>query len=506
MLLTRRAAIAAGLIAALPFSARAATRQPGQLVFGLSTYPPNLQPWSNTGGAAITIKLLMYRGLLSYDANGALRAELAESWKRLPENGWEFTLRDAVFQNGAKVTSADVAWTLAEVAAEKSTAYLRNEFQGVARVETPDAKTVRIFMKQPTATLPGWLAGPHMPIIAKGSTDNGSTPIGAGPFRLTAQERGVSLELTAFDKFYRPGRPKLKSIRVTVFADETERVAALTTGDVDLIEFVPWQAFQAIETNKKLKLDATVGPFMNLLFNGRTGPFKDARLRRAVAFAIRRQEIVDAVFFGRGTTLGSIPIAPGSAFYDEKRAQSWHYDAAKAKALLAEAGVPNGFDCTLLATAQYGMHKGTAEIVQHHLGEIGIRVTLALPDWPQRVALGNRGAYEFAVFGTTADNNDPDGLAPLMDGALAPSYARSFGMETPELSALFVAGRAEFDEAKRRAVYADIETKFLETAPMVTLAWRAQAYAMAQDVTGFRNINGALTTYSGITLEDAAIG
>ncbi len=505
MLLTRRAAIAAGLIAALPGQARAA-RQPGQLVFGLSTYPPNLQPWSNTGGAAATIKLLIFRGLLSYDADGKLRAELAESWTRLPDNGWEFRLRDATFHNGAKVTAADVAWTIEQVAAEKSTAYLRAEFQGVARVETPDARTVRIFMKRPTATLPGWLAGPHMPVVARGSTDNGGPGIGAGPFRLTGQERGVSLELTAYDKFHRPGRPKLKSIRVQVYADETERVAALATGDVDLIEFVPWQAFQSIESNPKLKLDATVGPFMNLLFNGKAGPFRDARIRRAVAYGIRRQEIVDAVFFGRGTTLGSIPIAPGSAFHDAARAQTWHHDVARAKALLAEAGAAEGFDCTLLATAQYGMHKGTAEIVQHHLAEIGIRVKLTLPDWPQRVALGNRGQYEFAVFGTTADNNDPDGLATLMDGALAPSYARSFGMETPELSALFAAGRAEFDEAKRRAIYAEIETKFLETAPMVTLAWRAQAFAMARDVTGFRNINGMLTSYSGITLEDVAVG
>ncbi len=505
MLLTRRAAIAAGLIAALPGRARAA-RQPGQLVFGLSTYPPNLQPWSNTGGAAITIKLLIFRGLLSYDADGKLRPELAESWTRLPDNGWEFRLRDATFHNGAKVTSEDVRWTLEQVAAEKSTAYLRTEFQGVARVETPDARTVRIFMKQPTATLPGWLAGPHMPIVAKGSTDNNGPGIGAGPFRLTGQERGVSLELTAYDRFHRPGRPKLKSIRVQVYADETERVAALTTGDVDLIEFVPWQSFQAIEANPKLKLDATVGPFMNLLFNGKTGPFKDARVRRAVAYGIRRQEIVDAVFFGRGTTLGSIPIAPGSPFHDAARAQYWHHDATKAKALLAEAGAADGFDCTLLATAQYGMHKGTAEIVQHHLAEIGIRVKLALPDWPQRVALGNRGQYEFAVFGTTADNNDPDGLSVLMDGALAPSYARSAGMDTPELSALFAAGRAEFDEGRRRAIYAEVETKFLETAPMVTLAWRAQAFGMARDVSGFRNINGMLTTYSGITLEDATVG
>jgi ABC-type transport system substrate-binding protein len=503
MPLTRRAAIAA---AAAAFAAPArAERTPGRLVFGLSTYPPNLQPWSNAGGAQGTIKQQLFRGLLSYDADGNLRGELAESWRRDGDTGWLFNLREAVFQNGAPVTAADVAWTLEQVAAEHSTAYMRAEFQGVQRVETPDARTVRIVMKQPIATLPQWLAGPHMPIIARGSTDGGAPGIGAGPFVLTGQERGVWLELSAFDKFYRPGRPKLEKIRVVVYADENERVAALQSGDVDLIEFVPWQSFQAIEKNPKLKLDSTVGPFMELMFNGRTGPFKDARLRQAVAYAIRRQEIVDAVFFGRGAPLGGLPVPPGSPYYDAARAQAWHYDPARARALLAEAGVPNGFSCNLLATAQYSMHKGTAEVVQQHLAEIGIRAELSLPEWGQRVALGNRGQYEFAVFGTTADSNDPDGLAPVIDSSLAPSYGRPFGVDVPGLHEALAAGRAEFDDTRRHAIYANVERLVLDQAPIVSLAWRAQAYAMAKEVQGFRNIAGALTTYSGITFEDTSL-
>jgi len=72
-------------------------------------------------------------------------------------------------------------------------------------------------MKEPTVTLPFWMASFHMPIIARGSTDNG-TPVGAGPFRISAQERGVSYDFTAFDKFFKPGLPKLKSLRMTVYA------------------------------------------------------------------------------------------------------------------------------------------------------------------------------------------------------------------------------------------------------------------------------------------------
>jgi peptide/nickel transport system substrate-binding protein len=505
--ITRRAALSGAALAGAALLARPAraAAKPGHLNFGLSTYPPTIQPWANSGGAAATVKLLIYRSLLSYDRDGKLRGELAESWDRDGETGWRFVLRDATFQNGKPVTSADVKWTLQQVAAEKSTAYLRNEFQGVADIATPDARTVIVTMKQPTATLPLWLASAHMPIIAAGSTDNGGTPVAAGPFAVSAQERGVSIDLVASDKYYRPGLPKLKTLRLVAYPDESLRVAALLSGDVDLIEYVPWQSFDTVQKNPALKLDSTLGPFMNLLFNGHSGPFADARVRLAVAHAVRREEIVRAVFFGRGAPLEGMPLPPGSDYYDAASAHAWNYDPDKAKSLLAAAGLGSGFTCNLLATAQYTMHKDTAEIVQQHLAEIGVQATLSLPEWGQRVALGNRGQYEFAVFGTTADSNDPDGLAPMIDSELSPSYVRSYDMPTPELHKLFAAGRAEFDDSKRHAIYSQVTQVFLQTAPMVTLAWRDQAYGMAKYVQGFKNMPGALSYFSGLTLEETSV-
>ena len=499
---TRRTLLGAGL--ALPWLGRPAraARTPGVLTFGLSSYPPSLAPWNNTGTAAVTVKLQVYRGLLSYGGNGELRGELAESWERDGETGWVFKLRDAMFHNGARVTAEDVKWTLEQVAGEKSTAFLRTQMQEIDRIEMTDPRTVRVFLKQPNVMLPEMLASPHMGIIARGSSDGGGTPVGAGPYKIKAQERGVSLDLEAFDKYYRPGLPRTKGLRFVAYADENLRVAALQAGDVDMIEYVPWQSMGQIEADPKLTLDTVDGPFMGLSFNGAQGPFKDKLVRQAVAFAIKREEIVNAAFFGRGNPLEGLPIPPGSPYYDATRAKYWRYDPARAKALLAQAGVPNGFSTTLLSTAQYGMHKSTAEVVQQNLAAIGIQVTLNLPDWATRVNLGNRGQYEFCVQGTTGDNNDPDGLASLIDGELPPNNARSVGLRTPEIHALFVKGRGEFDLAKRKAIYAELETLALDQCPMVGLAWRAQGYAMAKDVTGFRNLPSALNFFSGTSLED----
>ena len=511
--LSRRALIAAAAavpMAPLLFARPARARTPGTLTFGLSSYPPSLQPFTGTGTAALTVKVQVYKGLLSFGPDGSIQPELALSYERAGETGWKFTLRDAVFHNGAKVTSEDVKATIAAIASDKSTAYLRGAMGGVDRVETPDAKTVIIVMKQATETLPLLMASPYAPILAKGGAADtigeDGLPIGAGPYTIKALERGVSVDLVAFDKYYKPGLPKTKQLRFVAYADENLRVAALEAGDVDIIEYVPWQSMPQIEANKKLRLTTTDGPFMALSFNGGSGPFKDARLRRAVALGIRREEIVQAAFYGRGTPLAGLPIPKGSPFYDPHYAEEWKYDPAAAKKLMADAGVAGGFPCTLLSTAQYGMHKATAEIVQQHLGEIGIAVTLSLPDWATRISLGNRGQYEFCVQGQATDNNDPDGLTAYIDGDLPPDNSRSYHLPTPEIHKLLAEGRSEFDQTKRKAIYDELQKVVGQVVPLAALCWRSQGYAMAADVTGFTGMPGALTFYSGNTLETTAIG
>ena len=507
---TRRAALrlAAGA-AALPFLARpdaaCAQRQPGVLRFGLSSFPPNLQPWANTGTAAATAKLLIHRGLLSYGKNGELRGELAEEWRNEGGEAWTFRLRpNVVFHNGDKVTASDVKWTLEQIAGERSTAYYRAEMQGIFRVETPDERTVRVVMKSPVSTLPNWMASYHMGIVSRRSTQG--EPVGAGPFVLRGQERGTSLDLAAFDKYYKPGLPKLRAVRMVAYADENLRVAALQAGDVDLIEYVPWQAMGTIEADPNLRLDAKDGPFMYLLFNAaRGGPLADARVRRALARAVRREDIVRAAFFGRGSPLEGMPIAPDSEFFDPELAKGWSHDPDRARRLLAEAGHAGGFSTTILSTAQYGMHKDTAEVVQQSLAAVGIRAELRLPDWATRVSLGNRGQYEIAVNGTATDSNDPDGLSNLVDGSLAPSYVRSFGLRVPRLEELMARARAEFDPAERRATYKEAQRVAVEGAPIVGLAWRSQGYAMARGVEGFSNLPGSLSFFSGITLEETSV-
>jgi peptide/nickel transport system substrate-binding protein len=509
MNLNRRTLLVGGvslpLVTALGPLAMAQAKQ--NLTFGLSAYPTNLDAWAaNNGISAMTVMLCLHRGLLGFGPDGALRAELAETWSR---DGlvWTFVLREAKFHNGAPVTAEDVKWSVEQVIAPGSKAYLAGDLAGIASVEAVDAKTVRITTKSPWAALPNLLANAYMPVAQKGTGANGVAAVGAGPFTLAEQERGVAVTVKAFDGYYRPGTPKPASIRFVAYADENLRVSALQSGDIDAIELVPWPAMSAVEANSALRLDNSGegAAFMYIQFNGTSGPFSNARVRRAVGHAIKREDIVAGVFSGRGSPLSGVPIPSDSPFFDASVADGWAYDPEKAKQLLKEAGFENGFKCTLLSTAQYTMHRDTAQIIQQYLAAVGIVVELALPDWATRTTRSQSGQYDIAVNGLALSYNDPDNISTLFDTSLPPSNVRSFGLSTPKLTELLLAGRAEADETKRKAIYADVQKVAIEEAPIMPLNWRVQGYGMKSGLQGFHNLPGALTTHSAYTFEDAVL-
>jgi peptide/nickel transport system substrate-binding protein len=493
---------AAATTALLAGGTRMARAESDTIVMGLVNYPPNLKALENTGSSQGAVKLAIYRSLLSYDADGKLQPELAESWTIESPTAHLFKLREAKFHNGALVTAEDVAFTIGLIKDPKSTAFLRADFNIVDTVEVIDPRTVRIVLKAPSAPFPHLMASYHAPLLCKAAGEpDPAKPIGAGPYMFKSAERGVAVEVERFPGYYKPGKPRTPKIKFAVYADENLRVAALESGDIDVTETLPWQAMDGVEKNPRLKMDSTVGPFMYLTLNTKQGPFTNTKLRQAVAFACRRDDIVKVAHFGRGEPLYGLPY-PGKPFLDSPSNKQYTHDPEMAKRLLKEAGFPNGFQCKLLSTTSPTLHQITAEVVQQSLAEVGIQVELQLTEWTTRTSLGNQGRYEFAINGTVGAYNDPDSLTTFI-GTGTNAYARSFGFSSPRIDQLLAAGRTELDETKRIAIYDELQKAAMEEMPIVGLTWRSQAYGMQRTLSGFRNYPGALTFYSPFTLEDS---
>lgn len=503
---TRRAVltgIGAG-ITALAMPHRLSAQTAGSVLkFGLSTFPPTIKPFDNTGGAANTVKLMMYRGLMSYDANGTLVPELAESVEWSDSKTVVFKLRsNAVFHDGSPVTAADVVFSLGEITKEGSSAYLKSDLKIISEAKALDDKTVQLTLGSPSAVFLDLMASYCCPVIsAKSTPDN---VIGAGPFTMKGSEKGVYIEVQRFPDYFVKDEPKVDGIRFIAYADENLRYAALEAGDVDLIEYLPWTQFDTVEASSTLRMESTLGPFMFLLFNVTQGPFANAKVRQAVGFAIQRQDVVDAAFAGRGVPLYGLPNPQGSPFDLTDPEHQWSFDVEKAKALLAEAGYPNGFECRLLATSTYGMHQDTASVVQAYLGMIGINATLDLPDWGTRVTAGKEGKYDIAVHGTSGNYNDPDALWSLLYSG-NPSYLQSYGFKSERIDALLEKGRGEIDTTKRKEIYQELVVAYFEEVPQVPLNWRVQAYAMKKSVEGFKELPGFLSGSSAYALDETKL-
>lgn len=496
------AAGAAVMAATRPGRARAQGAAAKTLRYGLSSYPPNLRPWESTGSAAGTVKMMLHRGLVGYDAAGKLAPELAESWKA-DETSYTFVLRaGAKFHNGDPVTSADVKHSLEAITAANSTAYLRADLGIVASIETPDARTIRLVLKHPSATLPYILAGYNGAIVSTKSTPDNI--IGAGPYTLGALERGTRVRVERFDGFYKKDRPRMAAIDFIAYADENLRVAALQSGDVDIIEYVPAASMDTIESNKALALQGTSGPFMDLLFNVTKPPFNDPRVRQALGFAVNSEDIVKAAFNGKGAPLYQMPVPEGTLFSKPVDGGHWSFNPERAKQLLSAAGFGGGITCGLLSTAQYSMHKDTASVLQQQLAAVGVQTTLSLPDWPTRVLVGGRGQYELAIHGTSGDYNDPDSLTPLI-GSGPNTYARSYGFKSDRIQSLLEQGRGELDTGKRVAIYDQLKQAFFDEVPLLPLCWRTQAYAAQAKVRDFSVLPGFLTFLSYYSLDDVTL-
>jgi peptide/nickel transport system substrate-binding protein len=474
------------------------------LNFGLSSYPPSLNPFLNTGTAAATYALAAYRGLVGYDSSGNVSPELAKSWKAQGGTTFVFQLREnAKFQNGQQVTPEDVQYTFEYIRQNKSFD-LSLTFENVADVRPVGSKAVKVSLREPDAVFLKTLATPYAPIISKKANQaNPDSWIGAGPFKVTSKEKDRQIVLSRFEPYYKQGLPKVGNLKLIAQEDDIQRVNALVAGDVDLIEYVPWEAMQQISNNSDLTLQNTLGPFMYLTFNVQRSPFGEPQVRRALGYAIKRDDILKATFSGRGEPLTGMPIPEYSSFYDPSLQQFWEYDPEKAKQLMADAGYSGGFKAQLLSTAQYGMHKSTAEVVQQNLKAVDVDVGLELPDWSTRVTLGNEGDYDFSVMGSAGDYNDPDSLGDFLSNP--ESYVAAFGFQDDKITSLLDAGRTTLNESKRKEIYDQLQRRALELSPILPLTWRSQGYAFQKYVKGFQNLPGFLTFWSGYMFEQTSV-
>ncbi|MER2507321.1 MAG: ABC transporter substrate-binding protein [Amaricoccus sp.] len=368
--------LAAGMAAAAPRT---------DIVVGMQLEPPHLDP---TAGAAAAIDEVTYanvfEGLTRFGPEGQVLPGLAESWSVAPDGlSWEFTLREGVtFHDGTPFTAEDVVFSFERAMADESTNAQKALFAGINSVNVIEDTAVEIGLDAPKATLLSNLAWGDAAIVSPASADGNKThPVGTGPFKFSNWIQGDRIELVKNPDYW--GEPaKLDKVTFKFISDPTAAYAAMMAGDLDAYPVFPAPenlAQFAADPRFSVIVGTTEGETILAMNNARP-PFNDIRVREAVAHAIDRKAIIDGAMFGYGTPIGS-HFPPHNAAYEDLTALS-AYDPAKSKALLAEAGYPDGFETTLtLPPPSYARRGG--EIVAAQLRAVGIVSRIVNVEWAQ---------------------------------------------------------------------------------------------------------------------------
>lgn len=447
---TRRDLLAgAGAFAAqLPLPALAQAKD--SVTIGMTLEPPTLDP---TSGAAQAIREVvlqnLFEGLVAMDRTGRIVPALAESWTISTDNlTYRFKLRpNARFHDETPFSSRDVKFSFERAVAPDSTNAQRWIFAPIAAIETPDPVTVIIRLKQPTANFVYGLAWGDAIIVSPATAaDNKTKPIGTGPFKFARWNRGDRLEFERNDGYWGQKLALAKAV-FRFISDPQAQVAALRAGDIDAFTNLSApEAIPQLKADPKLKvtLGKTEGEIILAMNNGKA-PFSDVRVRQAISHVLDRKTIALGVYGFDLDYIGShfSPLHP--AYVD--LTQTYPVDLAKAKSLLAAAGFPNGFQCTLrLPPPAYARRGG--EIIAALLAQVGITAKiepLEFPQWLERVFRGKD--FDLTVIAHTE---------PLDIG----NYARDdyyFQYRNPEFKALIGKIDATVDEAERNKLYGEAQ-------------------------------------------------
>lgn len=431
------------------------------LVFGITAEPSTLDPSQSPDFMTHMMQFQLADCLFYENADGELVPGLAESYE-ISDDGMEytFTLRQGVkFHNGDEMTAEDVAFTFNNVV---QSAYATRMTGHIEKCEVIDDYTVKMTLKYPFPNNIFTLSSAQTSIVNKevyeadpeGYSRN---PVGTGPFRLVEWSPGEKIEMEAFEDYYRGASP-IKHLTFRIYTDGTTGALALENGEIDILNVPPVSAKQAILDAGNLAWYAAPSTSeFALWMNYRQGAFSNQKLREAVAAAINRDEIVIGALEGEAEAEYS--IAPSTVFGWVDFSGENVQDVEKAKALVAEAGYPDGIDVTLKISDSV-THKATAEIIQAQLAQAGIRVNIETLERASFLDEVDNGQFEMAIqsYSYTIPDADFQLYPNFLSDNIGKIMGNVIGYQNDRVDELLVAGRNSTDQEERAKIYEEVLT------------------------------------------------
>ena len=450
----------------------------GKLTIGSLTEPPSLDPYHQGADARIRVTVLSYQGLFYEGASGEAVPLLAQSYTQSADGlTYTFKLRQGVkFHTGQTMTAADVKYSYDYLRDSKNGSPGAGDLSTVASISAPDDDTVIFTLSSRNGLLPMTLTHRYGGVIPK---DYFATPdakaklnqvsVGTGPFKLKQFRQNSVLVFEKFKDYWQKGLPHLDEVTFAFMPNSAAMAVAATNGRIDMAIFTRPQDTEQLTKVKGLKLIRTPSMNQKSIDLGSENPLlTDERVRRAIALAIDKNEVMQASIAGYGQVIGTMVAGMQARWglpLDQTPNQKVDLDTARK--LLAEAGYPNGFELDLTTIITYDWMDPAAITIAEQLKKIGIRVNikkLELGVWVRNFQNKQMGF----TFNDWPASPDPS-LLYYRHFRAAPLGADFRNWKNEQASALLDQGREESDYAKRREIYNNFQKQLAQSVPTIML-------------------------------------
>jgi peptide/nickel transport system substrate-binding protein len=434
------------------------------LTLGLPVEPTGLDP---TISAPVAIREVtwgnIYEGLVTLDKNGKIKPLLATEWTTSPDGlTYMLKLRPGVkFHSGTPFDSSIVKFSLDRARAPDSSNAQKQFFEPIDSVETPDPLTAVIKLKRPSGLFIYHLAwGDAVMIDPKTVASNKTEPVGTGPFKFKDWQRGSQIEMVRNDDYWDKGVPKLSEVTFRFIADPQAQAAALRAGDIDgFPNFTAPELYGEFQKDPRFKTVVGVTPRkLVAALNNAKPPLDNPKVRQAMMSAIDRKAVIEGAYSGFGTPIGS-HYAPSDAGYVDMTGEI-PFDPAKAKELLKEVGLPDGFSLTIKAP-QMSYTTRASEIMQGLLGDVGIKLNIVPSEFPAKWIdeVFIKKDYEMSI----VDHAEPMDI----DIYSRPTYY--FDYHNPKFDAIISDADKASDPAARDKLYGEAQKILADEVPALYL-------------------------------------
>ena len=489
---------------ALAFTALAGEASAATLRMAWSQDATGLDPQKQTAFSSLRLLELIYEPLVRLDGDLKIVPCLATSWS-FSADGKELTFKldpKARFQNGAAVTSADVKASFERILDEKTGAANRANYLSIASIEAPDPATVVFKLSQADAPILTAMTDANSSIlpaseIAAGTI--GTKAIGSGPFKLDKWDPN-SKEVLSANKDWAGGPTGVDGVEISVLPDETAILAAMRTGQIDFALINDPLVASLVPKEPKLQLNrAPQLAYHVLQLNPSRKPMTELAVRQAISCAVDRQAVLDTASLGEGRVTG--PLTMPFFASDPSSLFCYKRDVAKAKKLMADAGLAQGFSATVIAaTGEPPTSAAEAQVLQSQLAEIGVKLDIKMMELNVYVDAWLKGDFDMAM---ALNGGRPDPYTMYNRyWTKAGNLQKVSNFADDSIDALLQKGRVETDPDKRKVIFADFEKQLAEKSPWIWLYTSYGYTAQQKSVHGFVSMpTGSLYSLGKVTLQ-----